>query len=84
MDISTIVGLAAGALTTASFLPQMTKTIRSKATKDISLGMYLLLSTGLFFWVIYGLSIRSLPVILTNAIALGLALIVLVLKIRYG
>jgi MtN3 and saliva related transmembrane protein len=84
MDISTIVGLAAGTLTTLSFLPQLVKTLKSRTAKDLSVGMYMTLSTGLFFWVIYGVSIHSLPVILTNVVTLVLALIVLALKLRYG
>ena len=84
MDLSLVLGLTAGALTTASFLPQLVKTLKTRHTKDISIGMYLLLCTGLCFWVIYGVAISSLPVIVTNVVTLALALTVLALKMRYG
>ena len=83
MDISTLLGLAAGALTTIAFVPQVLKTWRSKSGNDISLGMFLLFSTGVLLWLIYGILIDSLPVILANAVTLILSLTVLVLKLRY-
>ncbi|MBA2252727.1 MAG: hypothetical protein H0W13_08490, partial [Nitrospirales bacterium] len=39
MDTMTMIGLLAGTLTTLAFVPQLTKTWRSKSAKDISLGM---------------------------------------------
>lgn len=86
MDINyiAIIGLVAGACTTISFLPQVIKTIKTKETKDISLPMYILLATGIFLWIIYGILIGSLPVLLANAISFVLATIILVLKIKYG
>lgn len=86
MDINyiTIIGLLAGTCTTLSFLPQVIKTIRTKETKDLSMMMYLVLATGIFLWTIYGALIESLPVIAANAISFVLALIILILKIKYG
>lgn len=84
MDTTTLVGLAAGIFTTISFLPQVIKAWKTKSTKDISIGMYIVLGLGLLLWVIYGLGINSTPIILTNAIGLLLTLLVLLLKIKYG
>jgi hypothetical protein len=47
MAATTIVGFIAGVLTTVSFLPQVLKTVRTKSTRDISLGMYLILAIGI-------------------------------------
>ena len=84
MDNATLIGLAAGTLTTISFLPQVIKTWKSKSTKDISIGMYAALSVGLLLWIFYGLSIDSMPVIITNTVSLILTALVLLLKIKYG
>ncbi len=84
MDNATLIGLAAGTLTTISFLPQVIKTWKSKSTKDISIGMYAALSVGLLLWIFYGLSIDSMPVIITNTVSLILTVLVLLLKIKYG
>ncbi|MBU1191506.1 MAG: SemiSWEET transporter [Gammaproteobacteria bacterium] len=83
MDHPTLLGLCAGSLTTLAFVPQVLKTWRSKSGNDISLGMFLLFSTGVLLWLIYGILIDALPVILANAITLLLSLTVLALKLRY-
>lgn len=83
MDAVTLLGLAAAALTTAAFLPQLLKTWRSKSAKDVSLSMLITFSIGVFLWLIYGVCIQSLPVILANLITFVLSSINLILKIRY-
>ncbi len=76
--------MMAGTLTTMAFLPQVIKTWRSKSVKDISFGMFLLMTAGVFLWMVYGFCIGSLPVVLANAVTLVLNLIILALKVRYG
>jgi len=55
MDYITIIGLIAGACTTISFLPQVFKIYRTRETRDLSLGMYIILSVGISLWVVYGI-----------------------------
>jgi MtN3 and saliva related transmembrane protein len=76
-------GFSAAVLTTAAFIPQALKTITTKNTKDLSLPMYLILTTGILFWLIYGILIIDYPIILANVVTLVFALIILVNKIRY-
>ena len=83
MDYITFLGLFAGFLTTVSFLPQVIKTWKTKSTKDISLGMFLALTIGIFLWTVYGFLIESLPVIAANFVSLFLAVIILFFKIKY-
>ena len=83
MDYVTIIGLIAGTITTISFLPQVLKIIRTRHTKDISLGMYVTLSMGILLWLVYGILISSLPVILANLISFILTLIIVIFKIKY-
>ena len=78
-----IIGALAGTLTTIAFIPQVIKTWRSRSAGDISLFMFLLFSTGVALWLVYGIAIGSVPVIVANAITLMLALSILVLKIRF-
>ena len=84
MRIITILGFAAGTLTTVAFLAQVLRTVKHRSTKDISLGMYLMLCSGIALWLIYGILIHSWPVIIANAVTLALSGWVLVLKIRFG
>jgi MtN3 and saliva related transmembrane protein len=78
------VGYAAATLTTLSFVPQAVKTIRSKDTHGISVGMYLLFTVGVAFWLAYGVVLMSWPMILSNIVTLGLSATILALKLRYG
>lgn len=84
MDGTTFIGLIAALCTTASFLPQVIKTLRSKQTKDISLLMYAILTTGIFFWLVYGILLKDFPLILANVISFSLSMCVLVMKLRHG
>ncbi len=83
MNFTELLGYLAGGLTTAAFVPQVVKTWKSKSTRDISLGMFLIFCTGLSFWLAYGILIHSQPVILANLATLTLAGIILALKLRY-
>jgi len=84
MDFTTITGLVAGTLTTIAFLPQLIQTWKTRSAKDVSLGMFLIFTTGVVVWVIYGHMIQSLPIIAANAVTLVLAGAILVLKLKYG
>ena len=78
------VGFVAAALTTFSFIPQAIRTIRTKQTHGISLGMYVMFTVGIAFWLAYGIVLMSWPMILSNIVTLALSATILALKIRYG
>lgn len=84
MEMTTLLGLVAGTLTTAAFIPQLLKTWQSRSAKDISLSWLATFTTGILLWFIYGLLIQSLPVILSNGITLLLTLLILFFKLRFG
>jgi len=77
-------GYAAAALTTGSFIPQAIMTIRTRDTRGISLGMYVVFTVGVGTWLAYGIAIDSWPMIAANTITLGLAATILGFKIKYG
>ena len=83
MNLVETIGGLAGTLTTIAFIPQVLKTWQSGSAEDISLFMFLLFSTGVALWLVYGIAIDSVPVIAANAITLTLATAILVLKIRH-
>lgn len=78
------IGSIAATLTTTAFIPQAWQVWRTRHTKDISLGMYAIFTSGVALWAIYGVMIASWPVIIANCITLVLAGAVLVMKIRFG
>ena len=79
-----IIGYAAAILTTAAYVPQARKAIIERHTKSLSLGMYIMITIGIFLWFIYGIMIDSPSIILANAITFILAFMILVMKIRCG
>ena len=81
--VSDLVGFTAGICTTAAFAPQVVKTLRTRSTRDISLGMYVLLAIGSILWLIHGLQVGSSPVVAANAVTLALVGVMLVMKLRY-
>jgi MtN3 and saliva related transmembrane protein len=82
-DLAEWLGLLAGCLTTLSFLPQVWLVWRKKSAGDISLGMYLLLCSGVALWLSYGVLIHSRPVVLANGLTLLLSMAVLLMKLVF-
>jgi MtN3 and saliva related transmembrane protein len=83
MPLANLIGSAAACCTTISFVPQLVRVWKLKSARDISLIMFLVFSLGVFLWLVYGIFIRSFPVILANAMTLALSLAILALKLRY-
>lgn len=83
IETTTLLGTLAGVLTTVSFVPQVLKTWRTRSTADISLGMFSAFTAGVGLWLVYGILIGEIPIIVANAITLGLAGTILAFKLRY-
>ncbi|MBN2615196.1 MAG: SemiSWEET transporter [Bacteroidales bacterium] len=81
--IEQFIGYVAAILTTASFVPQAIKTIRTRNTQGISLVMYLMFSTGVLLWFIYGIVTDDIPILVANAVTLCFAVIIMGYKIIY-
>jgi MtN3 and saliva related transmembrane protein len=81
-NMESYLGFLAAFCTTIAFIPQVIKVYKSKHTKDISLGMFLLLSFGILLWIGYGLMIKSYPVVIANAITIILSGYILIIKIK--
>lgn len=79
-----IIGMAGAALTTLCWLPQATKIIRSRDTRAISLAGTLAFTTGIAFWLVYGIALADWPLMISNAVTLVLMTIIVALKLRHG
>lgn len=78
------IGFIAAFLTTVSFAPQAIKTIRTKRTESLSLGMYLIFTLGVGCWLAYGIHLGDIPIILANSVTFLLTGTILVLKLKHG
>jgi len=82
MDQLTIIGLAAGLITTLGFVPQVVKGYRSGRMEDVSLFMPAVLMVGMGLWLVYGIILNELPIILWNAVSIVLNAFMVFLKLR--
>ena len=76
-----ILGYLAAAISTASFAPQAWKIIKSRETKDISMGMYALTVFGFGLWLAFGILQRQWPLVASNSICLMLSGFILLMKL---
>ncbi|WP_027547872.1 SemiSWEET transporter [Bradyrhizobium sp. WSM2254] len=79
-----LIGFAAASCTTVAYAPQFIKVWKTRAARDISLGMFLVMVLGLALWLVYGLLSGDAPLIASNAVTMLLAGGILVMKLRYG
>ena len=71
------IGYVAATLTTLSFVPQAMKTLGTGDTRGISLTMYSLFTSGIALWLIYGVLNHNGPLIISNAVTVVLAGLIL-------
>ena len=68
LGLGEIIGMMAGTLTTCAFLPQVFKTIKTRSTGDLSWTWLVMMSCGVFLWLVYGIFMNSISLIVSNAI----------------
>jgi MtN3 and saliva related transmembrane protein len=83
MEITGIIGIAAGVCTSVSLLPQLFKIIKEKKAEAISYFMLFILLTGLALWVWYGIRQEDYPIIVTNSFSFIVNTLVIIFTIRY-
>ena len=79
-----IFGYLAAILTTAAFLPQLIKTLKTKKADDVSLTTLVMFIIGVLSWIIYGYKISSIPILIANLVTLILNLSILISKIYFS
>ena len=85
IDWVTIIGLAASALVTVSYIPEVIKTVKSKHTRDLSLSWIVILDAGQLLFLIYGFGLTppSIPLIISGGAGVIMMSIMLADKLRY-
>jgi MtN3 and saliva related transmembrane protein len=78
------IGSIAASLTTTAFIPQVWRVWRTRHTKDLSLGMYIIFTSGVLMWLAYGVLLQAWPIIIANGLTAILAGTVLLMKLRFG
>jgi MtN3 and saliva related transmembrane protein len=79
-----LIGAIAGTLSTIAFVPQAWRIWRTRSARDLSLPMYLIFTSGVALWLLYGVVLGALPIIVCNGVTLLLAGTVLAMKLKFG
>ena len=79
-----VLGLIATCFTTASFVPQVWRTWRTRDVSGISLVTYLVLTIGLALWLSYGLLKDDLPLVVANSVMVILTASITLMKIAFS
>jgi MtN3 and saliva related transmembrane protein len=76
------IGACAAVLTSLSYIPQVRKAWPRGSTADLSLKMLIVLTSGLLFWIAYGLLKGDWVIVAANSVGAILSGSVLAFKIR--
>jgi MtN3 and saliva related transmembrane protein len=82
MTPTEIIGALAAVLTTIAFVPQVHKVLVHKDTHSLSLGMYLIFTTGVLLWGTYGYLRGDWVIVAANGVTAVLCLAIVVMKLR--
>jgi len=84
MNLTQVIGTMAAFAASVLFLPQLIKTVRTRETKSLSLGMYILNTINNSLWLTYGFLSWNYVILLSQAFLFPMGLIILFYKIRFG
>ncbi len=79
-----ILAIIAGILILAGWVPQIVKGYRTKKLDDVSKYLMILLASGAFLWILYGIEKDDPFIIGVNVAAIALTMIVLRMKFKYS
>lgn len=77
------IGLAASALVTVAYIPEVLKTVRARHTRDLSLTWIVILDLGQLLFLIYGIDIVSIPLLISGGAGVVMMSIMLAYKLMY-
>ncbi|MEA2055086.1 MAG: SemiSWEET transporter [Candidatus Thermoplasmatota archaeon] len=79
----TILGLLAGGITSAGFIPQLVRGFRTKRLNDVSYYMPLVLIVGMSLWLLYGIIREDLSIIVANFVGVSCNTLLITMKKIY-
>jgi len=79
-----VIGVLAAISAAVIFLPQVIQTLRTKNTKDLSLGTFILANISNSMWLTYGILTTDFAILLSQAFLLPMGMCILICKFKYG
>lgn len=83
MDLIQLTGYISGFIIAVALTPQVIQAYKTKSTNDISLPWTIIFLLGLLLYQIYGIGIKEMPIIISNAIETVLVLLLIIAKLIY-
>ena len=84
MNFVELLGFTAGVFSMSMFVPQIYKMLKTKSAKDVSIQVFILSAISNSLWTTYGVISSKPAIIVTNVVIFILAIIQIVLKVKYG
>ena len=84
MELSDLTASIAGILMAVCQLPQLIKVVKTRNVDGISLWMQVLLGLGMFFWLVTGILLESVPMYISNGCCLVFCLTIIFYIIKEG
>ena len=81
MNYITSLGYLAALASMTSFVPQAWKVIRTRETRGISVGMYLLTVSAFALWLSFGVLERQWPLVVSNGVCLAFSQFILAMTL---
>ena len=78
-----LLGSVAALLTTFGFVPQVSKMLRTKSVKDVSLPTFLQFGVGMSLWAVYGFHLRDAVIIAANCVGVLIIMVAISVYIYY-
>lgn len=79
-SLATVTGVFLG----LGSLPQAIKIYRTKSAIDIAPLSYVIMILGSSIWILYGLELKSLPIVIPNVLGVILGSVILIGWLKYG
>ncbi len=84
MNWAPYIGYFAAVLGTVCWLPQVTRTLRTRTVGDLSLWTNLMLLATILLWLIYGLMSGDWPIIVANIFSFACVGVIVLAKLIWG
>jgi MtN3 and saliva related transmembrane protein len=78
----TILGFVAAVLTSTAFVPQVVKIWKTNDTNSISLSMFLMFTSGILCWLVYGIFKKDIVITIANIATLSMCSYILFKKMK--
>lgn len=82
MEMWDIVAYLGIVFTSAQTIPQIAKVLRTRKTRDLSMGLMATMTGSSVCWMMVGVHMNNVQMVIANAICIGGALLLAYFKIR--